>query len=380
MLFDYWHDAHVASLMQHDGGIPGHDGSIGPEYLMNDAGSVSLAHGPAQQGHQNPGAPEPTVHGNSNSGGSGSTNPITHSTQLSVPAPTLVGSANGMQIDLIWDSSVATAPSGFQQAVIDAAQYYTTVFANKEVINIDVGWGEIAGSSLSPSALGESESYGYLTNYTTATNALAHDGLTFSATNEPTHSQFFVTSADAKALGLANPSTGLDGYVGFSTLTGTGYSWNLAASASGSNTGTGPTQFDLQSVALHEISEVMGRIGMEGATVNGQHTDTPLDLFNYQGHGVLELSGAGGYFSLNDGTTHLGVFNNASAYGGDIADWASATSPAQSQTQGLPTGVRITDANDAFLFPDYNGDVSQSDILEETALGYRLTPSGVALA
>ena len=361
LLFDHLHDIEMASLMGHDGSIPGHDGSmLGHEYLMNDSGNVSLAYGAS-----------------SHSGGSSSGS---HSTTSSTPAPTLVGSSNGFQIDLIWDSSVAKAPSGFEQAVIDAAQYYTTLFANKEVINIDVGWGEIAGSSLSPSALGESESYGYLTNYATVTTALAHDGDTFSAANEPTHSQFFVTSADAKALGLANPTSGLDGYVGFSTLSGTGYSWNLAASATGSNSGTGSTQFDLQSVALHEISEVMGRIGMEGATVNGQHTDTPLDLFNYSSHGVLELSSNGGYFSINDGTTNLGTYNDASVYSGDIADWASATSPTQSHTQGLPTGVNVTDAYDAFLFPDYNGDVSQSDILEDAALGYKLTPTGVALA
>jgi hypothetical protein len=327
---------------------------------MNDAGNVSLVQGA-------------TSH-------SAISNSSILSTVESAPAPTLVGSSSGLQIDLNWDSSVAKAPSGFEQAVIDAAQYYTTLFANKEVINIDVGWGEIAGTSLSPSALGESESYGYLTNYATVTNALANDGFTFSAVNEPTHSQFFITSADAKALGLVNSTSSLDGYIGFSTLSGTGYSWNLAASANGSNSGTGSTQFDLQSVALHEISEVMGRVGMEGTVINGQHTDTPLDLFNYQSHGVLELSGNGGYFSVNDGTTHLGTYNDASVYGGDIADWASATSPTQSLTQGLPKGVTVTDAYDAFLYPGYNGDISQSDILEDNALGYKLTPVGVAAA
>ena len=91
----------------------------------------------------------------------------------SPPAPTLVGSSSGLQIDLIWDSSVAKAPSGFMQAIIDAAQYYTTLFSNQEVINIDVGYGEIGGSSLASNALGESESYGYLTNYSTVTDALA---------------------------------------------------------------------------------------------------------------------------------------------------------------------------------------------------------------
>jgi hypothetical protein len=356
LMTDYWHDMHLASHFS------GHDAaSLGPEYLMNDAGQVGPAFGASMHAGY---------------GSYFNTSPLSPT-----PAPTLVGSPHGLQIDLVWDSSVSKAPSGFIQAVIDAAAYYTTLIATHEVIKIDVGYGEIAGSPLASNALGESESYGYLSNYSTVTAALAHDGFIFSTTtNEPTGSQFFITSAEAKALGLVNPTTGLDGYVGFGTLSGTGYSWNTAASANGSNTGTGPNQFDLQSVALHEISEVMGRIGMEGATVNGKPTDTPLDLFNYQSQHALELSGTGGYFSIDGGTTHLGTFNNASLNGGDIADWASSTSTTQSNTVGLPSGVNVYDAYDAFGFPGYNGDVSRSDILELTALGYKLTPAGVAAA
>ena len=354
MLFDYWHDAHVFSLLH------GHDGSpLGQEYLINDAGEVSPAYGAKTHGE---------VSGNT-----------TSSTNSPSPAPKLVGSSDGLRIDLIWDSSVATAPSGFKRAIIDAAKYYTTLFSNDEVINIDVGYGEIDGSPLASNALGESESYGYLTNYATVTHALANDGFTFSATNEPTGSQFFVTSAEAKTLGLISPSsTAVDGYIGFSNLSGTGFSWNRTADADGSNSGTGSSQFDLQSVALHEMSEVMGRIGMEGEIVNGKATYTPLDLFNYQSQGVLELSSNGGDFSVNNGMTDLGTYNDASVNGGDIADWASVASPTQSSTLGLPSGVNVYDAYDAFAFPGYNGDVSQSDILEDAALGYRLTPAGTA--
>jgi hypothetical protein len=32
----------------------------------------------------------------------------------------------------------------------------------------------------------------------------------------------------------------------------------------------------------------MGRIGMDGAIVNGKATDTPLDLFKFQSTGVLD--------------------------------------------------------------------------------------------
>src|SRR5947209_17054230 len=39
----------------------------------------------------------------------------------SVPPPTLVGTAGGLQFKLIWDASVASAPTGFMNAAITAA-------------------------------------------------------------------------------------------------------------------------------------------------------------------------------------------------------------------------------------------------------------------
>jgi hypothetical protein len=327
--------------------------SLGQEYLMNEDGQLA------------------SVVGHSSSS-SHTTSTITHT--HAAPAPTVVGTAGGFQIKLIWDSSVTSAPKGFMQAVIGAAQYFTSQFSNKEIININVGYGEIAGGQMSAGALGESESYGYLTNYATVTNVLAKDGFTFAATNEPTQSQFFVTSAEAKTLGLVNASaTALDGYVGFGTLSGTGDSWNLTATTTGQNTGTGTHQFDLQSIALHEISEVLGRLGMEGASVNNNATYTPLDLFNFKSPGSLALSPSSGYFSTDNGTTNLGLFNDSASNGGDIADWASYQSPTQAGTQGLPAGdPYAADAFAAFGYPGYNGDISTSDLKAMAALGYTL--------
>src|SRR5215471_20742736 len=93
----------------------------------------------------------------------------------SAPGPTLVGSAGGLQINLIWDSSVASAPAGFMQAAIAAAQLYTTEFSNPEVINIQVGYGEVAGQRLPSGALAASESYGYSENYSQVVAALRQD-------------------------------------------------------------------------------------------------------------------------------------------------------------------------------------------------------------
>jgi hypothetical protein len=334
----------------------GHEGEhgsrLGEEYLINDAGYVSAVHGP-------------TVHST-----------IKHHASLFAPAATLVSSTGSeLEINLIWDSSVANAPTGFTQAVLDAARLYVADFAHPtaaggiEKINIRVGYGEIAGTGLASNALGESESYGYLTNYATVINALHQEGYVFKASNEPIASQFFVTSAEVKAFGLISPtSSATDGFVGFSTLGGTGYSWNFNASAGGANIGTGPSQFDLEAVAWHEISEVMGRIGMEGQVINGAHTYTPLDLFNFKSYNVLALSPSSGYFSIDNGATSLGTYNNSARYGGDIADWASNASPLQSATRGLPLGHY--DAYDAFTFGGLNGAVSSSDIAELASLGY----------
>ena len=64
----------------------------------------------------------------------------------------------------------------------------------------------------------------------------------------------------------------------------------------------------------------------------------------------------------------------AAVNGGDIADWASNTSTTQSNTLGLSKGSQ--DAYDAFTFPGENGQLSLSDIVEDAALGYKLSPIG----
>ena len=325
-------EGHSSSLL---GGGPG----LGAEYLLNASGALA----PAQSA---------SGHGG---GASGST-----STSSVTPSPTLVGAAGGLRIDLIWDASVAKAPTGFVQAIIAAAQEYTTMFATNEQINIDVGYGEIAGSALEAGALGESEDNGYLVNYSTVLGALKTSGDPagdFATSNAPTSSQFFVSSAESKALGLVSAnSTSIDGYVGFSSQ------YPMFTGTSGS---VPSGQYDLMSIAEHEISEVMGRIGIEGASLGGAKTYTPLDLFNYASPGKLELSGAGGYYSNNDGASNLGVFNDAARYGGDIADWSSS----------VPDN-----SYDAFTSAGSLDPVTANDLLEMASLGYKLSTAGIAAA
>lgn len=313
-------------------------------------------------------------------GGSGST-----------PAPVTEQAPNSnLEFNLIWDSSVANLGSNeqaFMTAVENTALYYSSLFttATHEVINIHIGWGEVNGQSLPSGAIGASETNGYLTNYSTVTSGLiASSGgvitsASFNALNEPTGAQFFISSAEAKGFGLISPtSTGVDGYVGF----GTGVSWNFTSSATtGQGSGTGQLQFDFQGVAQHELSEVMGRIEMEGHTAfNRVPTYTPLDLLNFDSKGHLVLSGgdnattqAKSYFSIDSGATPLGYFNDGYK-GGDIADWASYSSYTQSQT-GL-SGYQ--DAYDAFAYPGVNTNLSVDDQYVIETLG--VSSTGLAIA
>jgi hypothetical protein len=328
----------------------GHGSSLGMEYLVNDAGYITSA-------------ANSVIH---------AVSPIHTTSTVSAPAPTLVAVNGGyLDVRLVWDTSVVNAPKGFTTAVIQAAQLYVSDFAGSnrgvgvEVININVGYGEIGGSAMAANALGESESYGYLTNYGTVTHALALKGYTFSAANEPTKAQFFVTNGEAKAIGMSSPGgTATDGFVGFSTLAGTHNSWNFASVVGTSHGGTAATAFDFEGTVWHEISEVMGRIGMEGQIFSGAPTYTPIDLFDFKSPGQLALNGNGGYFSLDNGATQLGRFNNAITNGGDITDWASPTS----STLLLPKGTQ--DAFNAFAYAGQNGGVSGTDLAEIATLGY----------
>jgi hypothetical protein len=92
----------------------------------------------------------------------------------------------------------------------------------------------------------------------------------------------------------------------------------------------GPSQFDFEGVAMHEISEIMGRIGLFGITLGGRpatEADYELyDLFRYTGAGAANRSmteGSGIYFSIDNGTTNLKNYNFPNGNGSDAQDWAS---------------------------------------------------------
>jgi len=300
----------------------------------------------------------------SSSGGGTTTSTVTKSAVA--PTPTLVGSnPNGLQIKLIWDTSVGamgSLMSTFENAVITAAKFYTTMYSTHETINIQVGFGEVAGQSLPSGALAASESYGYLEKYATVAAALKQDAnwsavqksadATLPATDPTKGGNFFVTTAEAKALGQVGASSSVDGYIGLSSSYG--FSYNQTAQLG---------KYDAVGALEHEISEVMGRVGSLGSAF-GSNIYTPLDLFRYTSPGVRDLTPGPGYFSVNGGTTNLGTYNNPKVSGGDVADWGPGI-------RGDSYGYGYTNAV---------ASVTANDIIENAALGYRMTAAGLNAA
>src|SRR5437588_12023128 len=77
-----------------------------------------------------------------------------------------------MQINVTYDQSVSSLPAGFVSDVNYVVNYFDSIFTNPITVNIDLGYGEIAGQSMGAGALGESETYLDSFAYSTVVNAL----------------------------------------------------------------------------------------------------------------------------------------------------------------------------------------------------------------
>ena len=232
------------------------------------------------------------------------------------PSPT------GLMINVTYDASVGSAPSGFTTVVGQVVQYFESHFNDPVQINLHVGYGEVGGLSLG-GALGESQTYLMSASYSALKSALTADAststdLSASASlplSDPYGSgTYYVSTAEAKALGLLSAtSTNIDGNIGFSSAPGI-FDYN-------NTDGVSAGQYDFFGVVAHEISEVMGRILMAGGSTGANML---FDLFHYSAPGVFDGSrSTPGYFSIDGGTTSLNTFNTNS--GGDAGDWAGKT-------------------------------------------------------
>jgi len=269
--------------------------------------------------------------------------------------------SSGLIINVTYDASCASAPSGFTADVAAAIQYFESHFSNPITLNIDVGYGECAGTTLGSSTLGETN-YNYTGPYTYSQvkNALVANATTGNDTTaiatlpstDPTNGgTFYLSTAESKALGLMSGSS-LDGYVGFSSVANM-FDYN---NSDGVNAG----QYDFMGTLMHEISEVLGRVTYDGQNFTGAPDFSPLDLFHYSAPGAFDFSGTTpGYFSINGGQTNLNNFNTNT--GGDFGDWASSAG---------------NDAAIAFGVPGVVMPFSTSDLTALDVVGWKLSSSG----
>ena len=231
-----------------------------------------------------------------------------------------------MNIELTYDPSVASAPAGFKTALNYVVNFLDTTFTNPVTLTIDVGWGEVDGQSIDSSTLGESiESVAPAYSYTQLRNALIANATSVTAAaavatlpvSDPTGGASFDTgTAEAKALGLPGSEASIDGWIGFSNTSNT--------FAFDPNNRAVLNEYDFIAVALHEITEVMGRDADLGSGPFSSTSYTPLDLFRYASPGIRDLTDGGkhssAYFSVNSGSTNLDNFNTDP--NGDFGDWA----------------------------------------------------------
>jgi hypothetical protein len=311
--------------------------------------------------------------GNSSKGGHSTTTTTTDGTTTTTTTTTTTSTApSSLVINVAWDSSVSSAPSGFTAAVMRAVQYLESRFSDPVIVNIKVGYGEVAGTALSSGELGESRWSLISQSYSQLLNVLKADGKTASDSaaaaslpaSSPVSGTFWTTTAQGKALGLLSPTgSAVDGSVGFSQ--------SMAFDYDNSNGVTSGT-YDFEAIVLHEITEVLGRSLLTGTTIGGASPSYSIgDLFHYSSAGVRDFSAAkAGYFSINGGTTNLDPYNIQS--GGDAGDWASAAGH---------------DAFNAFSSSGVINSISDADLTALDVIGWDRTaasglsaPTGVTLS
>jgi hypothetical protein len=279
--------------------------------------------------------------------------------------PYTTSSGTGLNIQINWDSSVASAPAPFITDVEQVANFFASALQGSRhsliTIPIDVGYGEINGSKIGGSALGESEtnlqqvSYSQLTSAYANYDAAAGTDLSENFPSTQPNGKFYVSDAEAQALGIITTTPTVDGYVGFSSQS------NIFDY---STSGTVPSsQYDFVGTVAHEISEVLGRIFL------GSKSISAYDFFHYSSSGVHDFAAnGGGYFSIDRGNTDLANFNMA--HGGDGADWGAGGTSI--------SGGSAFDSFNAFGTPGQFSPVTQTDLTVLQALGFQLSKAAVA--
>jgi hypothetical protein len=215
-----------------------------------------------------------------------------------------------MQITLVPDSSIASAPPGLTAAVEAAASIFEQDFPGDYNVNISYGWGTFdnapsafltpGGSAYSlggetSTSVSYSQLRGWLiANAASSAQITAVASLPASAASFPNDANsFFVSPAEEKALGvLSGDSGGIDGSIGF-------------------NIGDTSSPQDWEPAALTEIVHALGW----NSIAQGGSSPDVSDLFRYSSpgqYGWTSLQSA--YFSVDGGNTDLADFSTTTNF------------------------------------------------------------------
>jgi hypothetical protein len=236
-----------------------------------------------------------------------------------------------------FDTNFGANAAAAKAAWIAAAKVFTDAFSDPIHINITVDAvtkADVFGESFPQLvSLSYAELFDRVSAYATTQNdAIAvGPGGSMTATDPSNGGTWKLTRAQAKALGHIPDDMTDDGGTTFGVGNAFTFSGPIAS-------GT----YDFPGIAAHEISEVMGRLGLSG----GNNTFSLIDVFSYTGPGKRSLSGgAGTFFSIDNGATLLKEFNDSSANHLDTRDWAGGTNDSFNQfsNSGVVNAVSAVD-------------------------------------
>ena len=160
---------------------------------------------------------------------------------------------------------------------------------------------------------------------------------------------YLVNQAQAKALGIT-PDDAVTSDGTFTFYGGHMYAYDP-------NNRAVAGRFDFVGLALHEFTEIMGRVPNMGADFFGMPGYQQMDLFHFTAAGTRGLNtGPGRSFSIDNGTTLLKAFNDSTVppMPADPQDWASGTN----------------DAFNAFSSDGVLNDLSPVDLQVMDAIGF----------
>jgi len=277
------------------------------------------------------------------------------------------GPAVALTINLTYDPDSTFSAAGLSVADIAnmkaAASYAASQFTDNftDSVNVNIKVTAVSGRMTlgsSNTSLVSVSSYTALRGAVSADLTTADDATVLSAGGslpavDPIASahMYLLTTAEAKALRLRADDFTIDGTFTF----GGGFSYtydpaNRAVSG----------KMDFIGVAMHEFSEIMGRIPLMGERLTGSPDYMLMDLFHYTGAGLRGLNdGAGRFFSIDNGTTLLKAFNFPNGNGSDPQDWASGTN----------------DCFNAFSSSSVENDLTPVDLRVMDVIGYDFASS-----